>query len=194
MKKILLLLPILMIFTGCGIQSIPRTKNTVDMKLAKLQNQYKRRADLIPSLVEVVKGYASHEKETLQAVIAARASATQMKIDPSNTSPEQLQAFQKNQGALSSALGRLMVVAERYPDLKANQNFKDLQVQLEGTENRITYARDQYIESIKVFNDLVTVIPTSITNSLFFNHNPMPQWDVDADEKERVKKAPKIKF
>ncbi len=176
--------------SGCGVQSIPKSKNNVEAKLAEITNQYKRRTDLIPNLVKVVKGYAKHEKETLQAVVEARAKATQSTIDPSKLSPSQIQKFQAAQGSLSQALGKLMVVVERYPDLKANQNFRDLQAQLEGTENRITIARQRYIESIKEFNDLVTVFPTSITNSLFFKHEKMPQWDVAAGE--NVENVPEV--
>ncbi|PIT98656.1 MAG: LemA family protein [Bdellovibrionales bacterium CG10_big_fil_rev_8_21_14_0_10_45_34] len=179
--------------TGCGIQSIPQAKNEVEGALAETTNQYKRRADLIPSLVEVVKGYAKHEKETLEGVVEARAKATQMNIDASNVSPDQLQKYQQAQGSLSQALGRLMVVVERYPDLKANQNFRDLQAQLEGTENRITVARNRYIESIKQFNNLVTVPPTSWTNSLIYHHEKMPQWTVE-NATELESKPPEVKF
>lgn len=186
----LLVIPIFL--TGCGIQSIPKSKNSVEATLAETTNQYKRRADLIPNLVQTVKGYASHEKEALQTVIEARAKATSTNIDVSKANAAQIQQFQKAQGALSSALSRLMVVVERYPNLKADQNFRDLQAQLEGTENRITVSRQRYIASIKVFNDLVTVFPTSITNSLFFHFDKMPQWTVD--NVEEVKKAPEVKF
>src|SRR5665213_1860712 len=126
--------------TGCGIQSIPQSENEVDAASSEVTNQYKRRADLIPNLVNTVKGYASHEKETLEGVTEARAKATSMNIDPSKATPEQLAAYGKAQGQLSQALGRLMVVAEKYPDLKADANFRDLQAQIEGTENRITVA------------------------------------------------------
>lgn len=180
--------------TACGVQSIPQAKNDVEASLAEVTNQYKRRADLIPNLVEVVKGYAKHEEGTLTAVIEARAKATQMVIDPSKVSAKQLQEFQAAQGGLSQALGRLMMVTEQYPNLKADQNFRDLQAQLEGSENRITVARQRYIESIKGFNNLVTVPPTSWTNSLFYKHEKMPQWDVDAAEKEKIEKAPDVKF
>ena len=188
--KFLVLILSLSFLVGCGVQSIPMAKNEVEAQLAEVSNQYKRRADLIPNLVKVVKGYASHEKETLQAVIEARSKATSTTIDPSNVSPEQLQMFAQNQGALSSALSKLMVVVERYPDLKANQNFKDLQVQLEGTENRIAIARRRYIESIKGFNNKVTVPPESITNMIIYRYPKMPQWDVSEEEKGRVEKAP----
>lgn len=180
--------------SGCGIQSIPQAKNQVEASVAEVTNQYKRRADLIPNLVKTVKGYASHEKATLQAVVEARAKATQTKVDASNLSSEQLLKFQKAQSGLSQALGRLMVVAERYPDLKANQNFRDLQAQLEGTENRITIARQRHIEAIKGFNNLVTVPPTSWTNSLFYQNEKLPQWSLEAEEAEKVKKAPSVEF
>lgn len=180
--------------TGCGIQSIPTQKNEVDAGFAEVTNQYKRRSDLIPNLVNVVKGYASHEKETLTGVVEARAKATQMTIDPSKSTPEQLLKYQQAQGQLSSALGKLMVISENYPQLKADANFRDLQAQLEGTENRITVARNRYIETIKGFNNLVGVPPTSWTNSIFYQHAKMPQWDVSAAEKEKVEKTPEVKF
>ena len=180
--------------SGCGVQSIPQTKNEVESALAEVTNQYKRRSDLIPNLVNVVKGYASHEKSTLEGVISARAQATQVTIDPSKATPEQLAKFQQSQGQLSQALGRLMVVSENYPNLKADANFRDLQVQLEGTENRITVARQRYIETIQKFNNLVTVVPTSWTNSLFFKYEKMPQWDVSAEEKPNIEKAPEVKL
>ncbi len=180
--------------SGCGIQSIPRSLNELDATVAEVTNQYKRRADLIPNLVKTVKGYASHEQETLSAVTEARAKATSMTIDPSNASPEQIQKFQAAQGGLSQALGRLMVVAERYPDLKADRNFRELQAQLEGTENRITIARQRHIQAIQRFNDLVTVPPASITNSLLYHHEKRPQWSLDAEESKAVEKAPEVAF
>ena len=180
--------------TGCGVQSIPQTKNKVDETLAEMTNQYKRRADLIPSLVQTVKGYASHEKDTLEGVTNARAKATSMNIDPSKATPEQLEKFQQAQGQLSQALGKLMVISENYPQLKADQGFRDLQAQLEGTENRITNARRQHIETITQFNNLVTVFPTNLTNSVFFHYPKMPQWTVAESEKEQIEKAPKVEF
>lgn len=192
--KLLSLILITSFLTACGIQSIPQSKNNVDAALAEVTNQYKRRADLIPNLVEVVKGYAKHEKETLESVIEARSKATAVTVDPTKVSAEQLKQFQAAQGNLSQALGRLMVVVEKYPDLKADQNFRDLQAQLEGTENRITIARQRYIETIKLFNNEVTVPPTSWTNSLFYHFEKMPQWDVTAEEKAKVEKAPEVKF
>lgn len=178
--------------SGCGIQSIPQSKNAVDASMAEVMNQYKRRADLIPNIVEMVKGYAKQESTTLQAVTEARAKATSVNIDPTKMSAEKLAEFSKAQGQLSQALGRLMMVTENYPDLKSNENFKALQVELEGTENRITIARRRYIESIQEFNNLVTVFPTSITNSFFFHHQPMPQFGGEVTEEE--KKAPAVKF
>lgn len=193
-SKALLIALVLPFLAGCGFQAIPQSKNSTEAALAEVSNQYKRRADLIPNLVNVVKGYAKHEEETLTAVTEARAKATAMNIDPSKVSPEQLAQYQKAQSGLSQALGRLMVVSEKYPDLKADQNFRDLQAQLEGTENRITVARQRYIESIKEFNNLVTVPPTSWTNSVMYHFEKMPQWDLNPDEKATAEKAPEVKF
>lgn len=193
MKNLIMMASILFL-TSCGIQSIPTQKNEVEGALAEITNQYKRRADLVPNLVNTVGGYAKHEKATLEGVIAARAKATQITVDANTVTPEKLQSFQKAQGELSAALGRLMVVSEQYPNLKADTQFRDLQAQLEGTENRITVARNRYIESIKVFNNLVTVPPTSWTNSLIYHHEKMPQWDVTAEEKPVIEKAPEVKF
>jgi LemA protein len=184
----------LSVLSGCGVQSIPKALNQVEATVAEVTNQYKRRADLIPNLVNTVKGYAGHERETLEAVINARANATRVNIDPSNSTPEQIQEFQQAQGGLSQALGRLMVVAERYPDLKADRNFRELQAQLEGTENRITIARQRHIEAIKEFNNLVSVPPTSWTNSLFYHHDKMTQWALDAAEQQAVEKVPEVDF
>ncbi len=180
--------------SGCGVQSIPKAKNAVDASFAEVTNQYKRRADLIPNLVNVVKGYAKHEADTLTAVTEARAKATGVTLDPSKATPEQLQQFQNAQGELSQALGRLMVVVEKYPELKADRSFLDLQAQLEGTENRITIARQRNIQTIQAFNDLITVPPTSWTNSVFYRHEKMPQWSVSVADREAVEKAPKVEF
>ena len=194
MRRVTGLLIGLLFLMGCGVQSIPKSENQVEAAVAEVTNQYKRRADLIPNLVKTVKGYASHEKETLQAVIEARANATRVSIDPSNSTPEQIQKFQQAQGGLSQALGRLMVIAERYPELKADRNFRELQAQLEGTENRITIARQRHIEAIKQFNDLVTVPPASWTNSLFYHHEKMAQWALDDAEQKAVEKTPEVEF
>ena len=183
-----------LMLSACGIQSIPQAKNQTESSMAEVTNQYKRRLDLVPNLVNVVKGYATHEKETLEGVINARAKATQVTIDPSKVSAEKLKEYQAAQGQLSQALGRLMVVSENYPNLKADTGFRDLQAQLEGTENRITVARQRYIESIQGFNNLVAVPPTSWTNSIMYHYEKMPQWDLAADEKEKAEKAPEVKF
>lgn len=194
MKNLILSLLATVFLTSCGIQSIPQQKNEVDAALAEITNQYKRRADLVPNLVNVVSGYAKHEKETLTGVTEARARATQLTVDPRNLTPEKLESFRKAQGELSAALGKLMAISENYPQLKADAGFRDLQAQLEGTENRITVARNRYIDTIKAFNNLVMVIPTSWTNSLMFQYEKMPQWDVAAEEKAKNEKAPEVKF
>lgn len=179
---------------GCGIQSIPKAKNNTEAALAEVSNQYKRRADLIPNLVNVVKGYASHEKETLQGVTEARAKATMITVDPAKATPQQLLEFQQAQGQLSAALGKLLAISENYPNLKADANFRDLQAQLEGTENRITVARQRYIETIKEFNNQVTVPFTSWTNALFYKFEKMPQWDLEPTEKASAEKPPEVKL
>ncbi len=139
----------------------------VNLQWSEVENQYQRRLDLIPNLVNVVKGYASHEKETLEGVIEARAKATQTTIDPSNMTEEQLANFQKAQDGLSGALNRLMVVVEKYPELKANENFLQLQAQLEGTENRINEARKKYNESVQEYNQTVRHFPNSLLAGIF---------------------------
>ena len=191
MNNILMLL-FLTFLSSCGMQSIPTSLNEVEAKWAEVQNQYKRRSDLIPNLVSTVKGYASHEKDTLQAVVEARAKATSVNVDASKLNNASMAKFSQAQGGLSSALGKLMVVVEKYPNLKANANFRDLQVQLEGTENRITVSRNRYIESIKNFNNLITVPPTSWYNSMFLKHDKKPQFKVE--NLDEVKNAPKVQF
>lgn len=193
MKKLLLISAVLFL-SSCGIQSIPQQKNEVDASLAEVTNQYKRRADLIPNLVNVVKGYATHEKETLEGVTQARSKATSIQLDASSLTPEKFAEYRKVQGDLSMALGKLMSITENYPNLKADRNFQDLQAQLEGTENRITVARNRYIETIKSFNNLVTVPPTNFTNMIFYKYDKMPQWDVSEAEKAQNEKAPEVKF
>ena len=177
--------------TACGLQSIPIAKNTVDAANAEVVNQYQRRSDLIPNLVEIVKGAAAQEKDTLEAVVNARAKATQMQLNVSN--PEDLQRFQQAQGQISAALGKLLSITENYPELRSLEQFKDLQAQLEGTENRITVSRSRAIEAIRNFNNEVTVFPTSIGNSLFFHYQPMPQWGEDKDVKQ-LEQPPKVDF
>ena len=194
MKTLLIVSGVVLFLSSCGMQSIPTQKNEVEASFSEIQNQYKRRADLIPNLVGTVKGYASHEKDTLTAVTEARAKATQLTVDASSLSPEKLQNFRKVQGDLSMALGKLMSITENYPQLKADTQFRDLQAQLEGTENRITVARNRYIDSVKGFNNLVTVPPTSWTNSILYHNAKMPQWDVSEAEKQVIEKAPEVKF
>jgi LemA protein len=188
----LLTLSLFLFLSGCGVQSIPTQSNEVDAAWSEVLNQYQRRADLVPNLVNLVKGYAKHEKETLESVISARAKATQTVIDAKDMNEQNFQKLLGAQNTLSASLSRLMVVAEQYPDLKANQNFRDLQVQLEGTENRITIARQRYIEEVKKFNNLITVFPTSITNSILFHHSKKPQWGVG--QAEKLEKAPEVQF
>lgn len=156
---------------------------------AKVQSAYQRRADLIPNLVEVVKGYASHEKETLEGVINARAKATQITVDPNNLTPEKLQEFQAAQGELSQALGRLMVVQEQYPELKANENFKDLQTQLEGTENRINEERNKFNDAAQTYNVKIRKFPNSLLSGIF-GFDKMAKFEADAE----AQKAPDVKF
>ena len=156
---------------------------------AKVQSAYQRRADLIPNLVEVVKGYASHEKETLEGVINARAKATSITVDPENLTPEKLKEFQAAQGELSQALGRLMVVQEQYPELKANENFKDLQVQLEGTENRINEERNKFNDAVQTYNMKIRKFPNSLLAGIF-GFDKMAKFEADAE----AQKAPNVKF
>jgi LemA protein len=179
------------VLVGCGVQSIPQAENAVASAWAEVENQYQRRADLVPNLVETVRGYASHERETLEAVIKARAQATQVRITADQLTPENLKRFEQAQGALQSALGRLLAVAENYPQLKANENFRDLQSQLEGTENRIAIARRRYIEQVQGFNNLVTVPPTSWTNAVMYKKQPKAQF---AATTAGAEKAPSVKF
>jgi LemA protein len=180
------------LLSSCGVQDIPRQNNQVEATWAEVVNQYQRRSDLIPNLVEVVKGYAKQEKETLVAVMEARASATQIKLDAKDLNEAKMKEYMAAQQNLKGSLSRLMLVAENYPDLKSNQNFRDLQVQLEGTENRITVARMRYIEEIKKFNDYVTVFPTNLTNSVFFKFEKKPQFTVE--DEAAAAKAPAVKF
>jgi len=180
-----------LVLAGCGVQSIPQADNAVNASWGEVQNQYQRRADLVPNLVETVRGYASHERETLEGVIAARAKATQVQLTANDLTPENLKKFEDAQAGLRSALGRLLAVAENYPQLKANENFRDLQVQLEGTENRIAVARNRYIQAVQEFNNLVTVPPTSFTNSIVYHKQPKPQFTATTAGAEQ---APKVKF
>jgi LemA protein len=189
--KVLALPAAALVVAGCGFRSIPLAENAVSAAWAETENQYQRRADLVPNLVETVKGYASHEKETLEAVVSARARATQVKFTAEQLTPENIAKFEQAQRELGGALGRLLAVAESYPDLKANENFRDLQVQLEGTENRIAIARRRYIEQVQAFNDLVTVPPTSWTNALLYHKQAKAQFTATT---AGAAEAPKVKF
>lgn len=157
--------------------------------LANLQSAYQRRADLIPNLVETVKGYAAHEKETLEGVVAARSKATQITLDPEKMTPEKMKEFQTAQGELSSALGRLIAIQENYPDLKANENFRELQVQLEGTENRINEARNTYNNVVQQYNQTVRTFPNNILAGIF-GFETKAKFEAEAG----AEKAPQVKF
>ncbi len=180
-----------MFFYSCGYNTMQKNEEEVLNAWGNVESSLQRRADLIPNLVEVVKGYAAHEKETLEAVINARARATAVNINASNLgSPEAMQQLQSAQGELSSALARLMVVVERYPDLKANQNFRDLQNQLEGTENRINVARQRYNQSVEKFNFSIRKFPNSLTNSLLLHLERKEYFKAE----EGAQRAPEVKF
>ncbi len=164
-------------------------EENVETAWSQVENQYQRRSDLIPNLVETVKGYAAHESETLEGVMAARARATQVVIDPANATAEQLTAYQNAQGELTQALGRLLAVAENYPNLKANENFLSLQSQLEGTENRIAVARNNFNEVARAYNTLIRRFPTNIIASMFgFDKKPYFEAQAGAEV------APQVKF
>ena len=171
MKKstiIIIVVAVIAVIWGIsGYNGLVSMDEGVQTKWADVETQYQRRADLIPNLVNTVKGYAAHESETLQAVVEARAKATSMNIDPSNMSAEQIANFQKAQDGVSSALSRLLVTVEKYPDLKANENFKELQAQLEGTENRISVARRDYNESARKYNTTLRSFPKNILAGMF---------------------------
>lgn len=158
---------LLVIFGVSTYNSLVDKDEEVKLKWSNLEAQYQRRADLIPNLVNTVKGYVQHERETLEAVMEARSKATSITVDPSNITPEQLAEYQKAQSGVTSALGRLLAVAENYPDLKANQQFLELQAQLEGTENRIEVAREDYNKASKSFNSSVRKFPTNLFASIF---------------------------
>jgi LemA protein len=197
MKKGLLVTLVILIIVlvgGCSYykslqNGLNISKNNVDKEWAQVQNVYQRRADLVPNLVATVKAAAAHEENTLTAVIEARAKATQMNVNASDLTPEKMQQFQQAQGQLGQALGRLMVVSEQYPNLKANENFLTLQAQLEGTENRITTERMNFNNAVQEYNTKVTNWPTSmIAGSMGFKERPTFAADADAQ------KAPKVQF
>jgi len=194
MKKLLLSMSLLLIavgLSGCGYNTIQQYDEAVIAAWGDVEASYQRRADLIPNLVEVVKGYAAHEKETLTAVTEARAQVGKLQLgkDVLN-SPQAMANFQQAQGGLSSALSRLMVVVEKYPDLKANQNFTDLQNQLEGTENRINVARVRFNEAVRIFNTSIRTFPNNLTNNFMLHLPRREPFKAEAGSE----KAPSVKF
>ena len=191
--RLLLLVPLLsLLLTGCGFNNIPTYEEQAKAKWSDVLNQYQRRTDLIPNLVETVKGFAKQESGVLEAVTAARAQATLVKVDASTiTDPDTFKKFQDAQAQLSGSLGRLLAITENYPDLKSNQNFLALQSQLDGTENRIAVARHDYIEAVRVYNTELRTFPGRIWASIFYTSNkPMEEFTV-ADS---VKTPPQVKF
>ena len=179
--------------SGCGYNDLQGLDEDTKAAWSEVVNQYQRRADLIPNLVATVKGYAAHEKETLEGVVEARAKATSVQVTPEMLRDQAaFEQFQKAQAGLSSALGRLIAVAENYPNLKADQNFRDLQSQLEGTENHITVARKRYIDRVAEFNKMVRYFPTNLTAKLLLHMEEKQNFTV-ADEKA-VAKPPEVKF
>ena len=192
MKKLrigLLAAVVAVLFSSCGYNKMVSMDEQVTSQWAQVENVYQRRADLIPNLVNTVKGYAAHEQETLEGVIEARSKATSVNIDPSKLTPESIQQFNQAQEGLSSALGKLMVVVERYPDLKANQNFLDLQAQLEGTENRITVERMKFNETTQAYNAYIRKFPQVIYSGwLGFEKKTY------FEAQQGAEKAPEVKF
>ena len=186
------LLGIALCVSGCGYNTIPTLEETAKARWSDVENQYQRRADLIPNLVATVQGYAAQEKNVLTAVVEARAKATQVKVDASQlTDPDKLKAFQDAQNQLSGALGRLLAVSENYPDLKSNANFLALQSQLEGTENRIAVARRDYIEAVRTYNTALRTFPTVLwAKTAFSGNKPMAEFTATAG----AEKPPEVKF
>ncbi|MCK5070530.1 MAG: LemA family protein [Desulfocapsa sp.] len=194
MKRIALLFVVALltvVMSGCGYNSLQVEEEGVFKAWADVESTLQRRADLIPNLVETVKGYAKHEQETLEAVIDARSKASSVQVSAKDlTNPAAMQQFQAAQGGLSSALSKLMVVVERYPDLKANQNFLDLQNQLEGTENRISVARQRYNTAVSSFNGSIRQFPASLTNKFLLQLDRKEYFKAE----EGAKAAPKVTF
>ena len=185
------LLLLSLLFTGCGYNTLQMKEEQVFKAWADVESTLQRRADLIPNLVSTVKGYASHERETLEAVVNARSKATSIQLSPEDlSSPAAMQQLAVAQGGLTSALSRLMVVVERYPDLKANQNFLDLQNQLEGTENRINVARQRYNAAVEDFNGSIRRFPQSLTNSLLLKLERKEYYKAE----EGAQSAPQVNF
>jgi LemA protein len=191
MSFCLIILSLMLTMTGCGYNTIQTNEEAVKAAWGDVEAAYQRRNDLIPNLVEVVKGYAKHEKETLTAVTEARAKVGSIQMNKELLeNPEAFSQFQAAQGAMSSALSRLMVVVERYPDLKANQNFQDLQHQLEGTENRINVARVRYNKTVEVFNGSIRTFPNNLTNKFMLGLKLKEPFKAEAG----AEKAPQVKF
>jgi len=191
--RVLWMMLLTLLLSGCGYNTFQTTDEQIKSSWAEVLNQYQRRADLIPNLVNTVKGYAAHEKDTLEAVVQARAQATGIQVTPETLKdPAAFEQFQKAQAGLTSALGRLIAIAENYPNLKADQNFRDLQSQLEGTENRIAVARKRYIEKVAEYNKGVRYFPTNLTAKYLLHMEEKPNFTV-ADEKA-VAKPPDVKF
>lgn len=180
---------VIAIYGFCTYNSLVSKQTEVEKASANVQSAYQRRADLVPNLVETVKGYAKHEEETLKAVVEARAKATQMQVDLANATPEQIKEFQKAQSELGGALGKLIAVGESYPDLKANQNFLDLQHQLEGTENRINEARNSFNGVVAEYNKSVRAFPTNLIAGMF-GFEKAESFQAE----EGAQKAPEVKF
>jgi LemA protein len=181
----------LTLFCGCGINNIPSYDEQVKSSWAQVENQYQRRSDLIPNLVETVKGYAAQEREVLTAVVEARAKASQVKVDASTINdPAKFKEYQDAQNQLTGALGRLLVTVERYPELKSNQNFLALQSQLEGTENRVAVARRDYIQAVQAFNTEIRTFPGVIWAKLFWGAKPMETFTATAG----AERPPAVKF
>jgi len=192
MKKWLLILASALALTGCGYNDFQRLDEQTKSAWSEVLNQYQRRADLVPNIVATVKGEANFEQETLTKVVEARARATSVQVTPETlNNPEAFQKFQQAQGELSSALSRLLVVSERYPDLKANQGFRDLRVQLEGTENRITVARNRYIQAVQEYNVLARSFPTNLT-AMVFSYPVKPTFTVQNEA--QISAPPKVDF
>ncbi|MBA4270212.1 LemA family protein [Bosea sp. (in: a-proteobacteria)] len=180
-----------LVLAGCGVNNVPTLEEKAKASWSEVQNQYQRRADLIPNLVETVKGYAAQEREVLTAVVEARAKASQVKVDASTiTDPAKFKEYQEAQNQLSGALGRLLVTVERYPDLKSNQNFLALQSQLEGTENRVTVARRDYIQAVQAFNTEIRTFPGVIWARLFWGAKAMETFAATAG----AERPPAVKF
>ena len=192
MKRWLLCIASVLALSGCGYNDFQRLDETSKSAWSEVLNQYQRRADLIPNIVATVKGEANFEQETLTKVVEARAKATSVQVTPETlNNPAAFQKFQQAQGELSSALSRLLVVSERYPDLKANLGFRDLRVQLEGTENRITVARNRYIATVQEYNVLARSFPTNLT-AMVFSYAPKPVFTVQNEA--QISAPPQVEF